>query len=83
MAIDFSQMSLYEVYAIHNVAVMKMKVREGASIKQEKATNKTISKMKKTIKQVEQKAKTWEENRNKLDNVVALACTNFTDAGIT
>ena len=38
--------------------------------------------MKKTIKEVEQKAKTWENNRHILDNVVALACTKFVDAGI-
>ena len=34
VTIDHSQMSLYKFYAIHNVTVAKMKVREGILIKQ-------------------------------------------------
>ena len=47
---DFSQMSLYEVYVIHNATFVEMKVREGVLIKQVRSLNKTVSKMKKTIK---------------------------------
>ena len=83
VTIDFLQILLYEVYAMQNFVVMEMKVREGALIKQEKVSNKVVSKMKKTIKEAKQKAKTWEEDRHKLDNVVALACINFADEGIT
>ena len=75
-------MSLYEVYGMQNVAVVEIKVRGGALTKQEIVANKTVSKMRKTIKEVEQKAKTWEENRKRLENVVALSCTNFVDASI-
>ena len=38
--------------------------------------------MKKTIKETKQKAKTWVEDRHKLDNVVTLTCSNFVDEGI-
>ena len=60
-----------------------MKVIEGALVNQVKASNKNIHKMKKTIKETEQKAKTWEEKRNRLDTAIILACNNFIDAGIT
>ena len=33
VTIYFSQMSLYKVYVVHNVTVMKMKFREGTMIK--------------------------------------------------
>ena len=39
--------------------------------------------MKKTIKEIEQKAKTWEEDMNRLTNVVTPTCSNFTDEEIT
>ena len=45
-------------------------------------SNKVVRKMKKIVKEVENKGNTWEENRHRLDNVVALACTNFVNAGI-
>ena len=60
-----------------------MKVREGALVKHVRASNKTIHKMKKTIKEEEKKAKTWEENKKWLDETVTLACNNFTNEGIT
>ena len=83
VTIDFLQMSLYEVYAIQNVADAEIKLREGALIKEEKVANKTVNKMKKTIKELEKKYKTWEENMNILENVVTLSCTTFLDACIT
>ena len=84
VTIDFSQMPLYEIYAMQNVIVVKMKLREGTLInKKEKISNKVVSKMKKTIKEAGQKSKTWEEDRHMIDNVVALACYNFVDEGIT
>ena len=42
---------MYEVYAIHNVMVIEMKLREGALVKQVIASNNTIHKMKKTVKE--------------------------------
>ena len=39
--------------------------------------------MKKTVKEALQKAKTWEENKHRLDAAVTLACNNFTNEGIT
>ena len=39
---NFWQMSLYEVYAIHNSSVAEMKVREGALIKQTKVANRLL-----------------------------------------
>ena len=83
VTIDFLHMFLYEFYVIQNVVVMEMKVREGALIKQVHTSNKTVSNMKKTIKETEEKAKTWEEEIYRLDNVVTLAFSNFVDEGIT
>ena len=60
-----------------------MKVREDALVNQVRASNKTIHKMKKTVKEAEQKAKTWEENKNRLNKVVTLAWNSFIDEGIT
>ena len=68
---------------MQNVVVEKMKVREGTLIKLENISNKDVIKMNKTLKEVAQKAKTWEENMHRLDNVVALSCRNFAEAGIT
>ena len=51
VTIDFSQMSMYEVYVIQNVTVVEMKVREGIFIKQVCASNKIVIKMKKTVKE--------------------------------
>ena len=76
-------MSLYEVYVIQNTEVMKMKVKEGSSIKKVHTLNKIVSKMKKTFKETKQKAKTWEVDRNMLKNVLTLTCNNFADEGIT
>ena len=59
-----------------------MKVREGALIKQEKVANVNVNKMKQEVQEGEQNTNTWEENRNRLDKVVSLSCTNFTDEGI-
>ena len=50
VTIDFSQMPLYKVYAMQNVTVAEMKVREDTLIKQAKVSNKVVSNMKKTIK---------------------------------
>ena len=59
--INFSQMSLYEVYAIHNDVVTEMKVREDALIKQVRVSNNIFSKMKKIVKETKINAKTWDE----------------------
>ena len=59
-----------------------MKVIEGALVNQVKASNKNIHKMKKTIKETEQKAKTWEENKHQINATVTLACNTLTDEGI-
>ena len=37
--------------------------------------------MKLAVQEAEQKTKTWEENRHRLDKAVALACTNFAEDG--
>ena len=51
VTINFSQMLLFEVYKIQNVAAMEnMKVREGALINQVCASNYIVHKMKKTFK---------------------------------
>ena len=73
VTIPFSHMRLYEVYAMQNVIVTEMKVREGSLIKQSKVANKSVNKMKKVVQEAKQKEKTWEENRHRIDNVVALA----------
>ena len=74
---------MYEVYEIQDTAGEEMKVREGASINYVRVSNKFVHKMKKTIKEIEHKAKTWEENKHWLDATVTLTCNNFTDEGIT
>ena len=51
-------------------------------IKKVRSLNKTISKLKKTIKETEQKSKTWEEDRLRLDETITLACSNFANEGI-
>ena len=58
---------------MQNVTVAEIKVREGALIKQAKVANKSVNKMKQAVQEDEQKTKTWEENRHRIDNVVALA----------
>ena len=45
--------------------------------------NKSVNKMKQAVQEAEHKTKTWEENWHRLNKVVALACTNFVDEGIT
>ena len=52
-------------------------------IKKEKVTNKSVNKMKQEVQESEHKTKMWEENRHRLEKVVALACTNFVEEGIT
>ena len=63
MTIDFSQMWLFEFYAMQNAAVAEMKVREDTLIKQAKVANKRVNKMKQTVQETKQKVKTWDENR--------------------
>ena len=46
ITIDFSLMQIDELYALHNVAIIEMKVRMGTLIKQAKFTNKIVNKMK-------------------------------------
>ena len=50
ITIEFSHMRISKVYAMKNLAVVEMKIREGALIKQVKVANKSVDKM----KQVEQ-----------------------------
>ena len=38
--------------------------------------------MKKTVKDTKHKAKTWEQNRHRLDTAVTLTCNSFIDEGI-
>ena len=66
VTIDFSTLPMYEVYAIRNVAVIEMKVREGKLVKKVRASNNTINKMKKIVKETERKSKTWEEDMHRL-----------------
>ena len=79
----FSLMEMVEVYAMQSAAVVEIKVREGALVKKVKAANKSVKNMKIVVQDFEQKMKTWEENCHSLDKVVALACTNFAEEGIT
>ena len=72
-----------KVYTIHNVVVAEIKVRECAMAKQAKSTNKNIQKMKLVIQETERKTKAWEENCQKIDKEVTLACKKFAEDGIT
>ena len=45
--------------------------------------NKSVNKMKQEVQEGEKNTKTWEENRNRINKVVSLACTNFVDEDIT
>ena len=45
----FLHMQKHEVYAMQNVAVMEMKVREGTLIKHVKVANKSVNKMNKAV----------------------------------
>ena len=56
-----------------------MKVREGALVKQLRASNKIFHNMKKTITEIEHKDKTWKENRHRIDTTVTLASNKFTN----
>ena len=76
-------MWMSKVYVMKNVIVTEMNVRENALIKQVKVANKIVNKMKQAVQEAEHKTKTWEENMHRLDNVVALACTNVFDEEIT
>ena len=60
ITIYFLQMHMTEVYALQNVEVTKMKLREGVFIKKEKVANKSINKMKKEVQEAAKKTKTWE-----------------------
>ena len=53
-------MHMTEVYALQNVAVIEMKLREGSLIQQVRVVNKSINKMKQVVKEAEKKKKTWE-----------------------
>ena len=67
---------------MHNSVVEKMKETKGALIKHAKVANKSVNKVNKTVQVTEKKEKNWGENRNRLDNVVSLACKNFDNEGI-
>ena len=71
-----------EVYALQNVTVAEMKLRQSVVVKQEKVTNKSINKMKQEVKEAEKKTHTWEENRKRLDKDVSIACKKFAEEGI-
>ena len=58
VTIDFSTLSIYHAYALQNAAFVEMKVKEGTLVNHVRASNKTINKMKKTIKETKQKSKT-------------------------
>ena len=75
-------MEMVEVYAMQSAAVVEIKVREGTLVKQEKATNKSVKKMKLKVQEGEQKMKTWEENCHRIDKTIALTCTKFVEEGI-
>ena len=60
-----------------------MKLTEGTFTKHEKFTNISINKMNYVVVEVEKKKNTYEENRQRIDKIVALACTNFAEEGIT
>ena len=60
-----------------------MKTIEREIYGQLKISKKTISSLKQTIKETENKANTWKENRHQIDAAITLACNNFTDEGIT
>ena len=51
-------------------------------ITQKKFTDITINKMNHVVVEVEQKTKTQEENMQRNDKVVAIACRNFAEEGI-
>ena len=51
--IEFSLMEMVEVYAMQSVAVVEIKVREGALVKQVNATNKSVKKMKLVVQEAE------------------------------
>ena len=69
VTIDFSALPMYEVYSIQNVAVTEMKVKEGALVKTVRASNKTIHKTKRTIKEVEQNLIPWSKTSTSLMQV--------------
>ena len=60
-----------------------MKLTEGTFTKHEKFTNRSINKMNYVVVEVEKKKNTYEENRQRIDKIVSLACTNFAEEGIT
>ena len=53
-------------------------MREGSLVKQAKAANKNVKKMKLVVQEDEKRTNTWEENCQRIDKEVPLACTNFT-----
>ena len=57
---------------MQNVIVTKMKVREGTLIKHEKVSDKVVSKINKTVKDADQRDKTWEEDMLRIDTTVTL-----------
>ena len=83
VTINFSALAFYEVYTLQNVIVAEMKVREGALVKKVRSLKNNISKMKKIVKEISQKYKTFEDDKNWLNTTVTLACSNFVDKSIT
>ena len=55
VTIYFSTLSMYEVHAIQNVAVVEVKIIEGTLINQARAFKKTIHNMKKVVKKQSRK----------------------------
>ena len=58
-------------------------MREHTLAKQAKVANKSIKKMKLVRQENDEKMKAWEENCERIDKVVDMACKNFTKDGIT
>ena len=63
---------MYKDYAIQNVVVVEMKVKEGALINQFRESNNIVNNMKTTFKETYHKSKTWEEDMLRIDTTVTL-----------
>ena len=60
-----------------------MKNREHALVNQVKTSHKIINRLMKIVQGIEQKEKTFSEDRHWLDAVATLDCSSFTYEGIT
>ena len=80
--IDFSLMEMAKMYAIQSVAIVEIKLREGVLVKQAKAANTSVKKMKLVVQEAEQRTNTCEENCHRINKAVPLACINFAEEGI-